>query len=120
MCSMQTYPRPFIRKASDVTAVPCPCGEATRIITGEDNDRVSIHRVRISGEAKLHYHETFTEYYFIISGTGEIELDDTKHQVEPGDVVHIPPRTRHALRGEFEIINIVSPPFDASDEHVVE
>ena len=47
-------------------------------------------------------------------------LDDECTPVGPGDVVYIPPGTRHALRGTVEIINVVSPPFDASDEYVVE
>jgi len=110
----------FVRKARDVAPVRCPCGSATRIITAADNDRVSVHRVAIRGEAKTHYHETLTEVYVILEGTGEIELDDEHVPVEPGDVVYIPPSTRHALHGHFDIINIVSPPFDADDEHMVE
>ena len=112
--------RAFVRRASDVQPVPCPCGQATRIITGEDNDLVSVHRVRIDGEAQKHYHDRLTECYVVLTGMGEIELDDDTVAVEPGDVVYIPPKTQHALRGRFEIINVVAPPFDASDEHVVE
>jgi mannose-6-phosphate isomerase-like protein (cupin superfamily) len=109
----------IIRKASDVDPVPCPCGAARRIITGNDNDLVSVHRVSIHKAAKVHYHERLTEYYVILEGSGEIRLDDDRKPVGPGDVVMIPPGTRHALDGEFEIINIVSPPFDPADEHVV-
>ncbi len=112
--------RAFVRKASDVQPVPCPCGQATRIITGEDNDLVSVHRVQIDGEAKKHYHDRLTECYVVLTGTGEIELDDDRVAVGPGDVVYIPPKTQHALRGRFEIINVVAPPFDPSDEQVVE
>ena len=46
--------------------------------------------------------------------------DKKRIPVEPGDVVYIPPGTRHALRGTVEILNVVSPPFDAADEFVVE
>lgn len=108
---------PFIRNVSDVAPVPCPCGEARRIVTGADNDRVSIHRVSINGEARVHYHERLTEHYVVLEGTGEIELDGVRHAVGPGDVVAIPPGTHHALRGHFEILNIVTPPFDPEDEH---
>ena len=113
-------PKAFVRKAAEVTPVPCPCGQATRIITAQDNDLVSIHRVRIEGEAKKHYHQRLTEHYVVLSGAGEIELGDERHPVEPGDVIAIPPGTPHALRGHFEIINVVTPPFDPTDECLVE
>ena len=111
---------PFVRKASDTAPVACPCGEARRIVTGEDNDRLSVHRVTIAGEAKKHYHERLTECYVVLSGTGEVELGDERVVMEPDDVVFIPPGTQHAMRGHFEIINIVAPPFDPEDEFVVE
>ncbi len=110
----------LVRRPQDVAPVPCPCGEARRIITAEHNEHVSIHRVKICGEAKKHYHRRLTEYYVILEGTGEIELGDDKVPVEPGAVIMIPAGTAHALRGEFEIINIVSPPFDPEDEHLVD
>ncbi len=112
---------PYVfRKLQDVAPVACPCGQARRIITGSDNDQLSVHRVTISGAAKVHYHERLTEFYVILEGSGEIRLNEERVAIGPNDVVMIPPGTRHALDGEFEIINIVCPPFDPSDEHVIE
>jgi mannose-6-phosphate isomerase-like protein (cupin superfamily) len=109
----------IIRNVADVAPVPCPCGQSRRIITEADNELVSVHRVTVSGKAKPHYHERLTEYYVILEGSGVIVLNDERIQVRPDDVIMIPPGTRHALEGEFEIINIVCPPFDAADEHLV-
>ena len=109
-----------IRNVDDVEAIECPCGSARRIITAEHNDRVSIHRTRINREAKKHYHKALTEYYVILCGSGEIEIDDDCVPVKPGDVIMIPPMTKHVARGDFEIINVVAPPFDPADEYVVE
>ena len=89
-------------------------------LTGEDGAQISIHRVQITRDAQKHYHKRLTEYYVVLSGEGEIELDDERVPVKPGDVIMIPPGTAHALRGEFEIINIVIPPFEADDEYGVE
>lgn len=110
----------IIRNAADVAPVACPCGQARRIVTAADGGAVSIHRVTISQEAKKHYHRRLTEYYYILSGEGEIELDDERRPVKPGDVIVIRPGVAHVLRGEMEILNIVSPPFDPADEYVVE
>jgi len=109
-----------VKHMDDIQGVPCPCGTSKRIITSDDNDLVSIHRVRICKEAKKHYHKKLTEYYVIISGTGEIELDDDIVPVTPGSVIMIPPMTRHVARGDFEIINVVCPPFDPTDEYLAE
>jgi len=110
----------IIKRLEDAVSVPCPCGQARRILTAEDNELLSIHRVSIRTEGRKHYHTRLTEYYVILSGTGEIELDDDRVEVKPGDVVMIPPGTRHAARGDFEILNVVCPPFDPEDEHDVE
>ena len=110
----------LVKHLADIAPVTCPCGESRRIITDEDTSHLSIHRVKISGEAQKHYHKTLTEYYVVLEGVGEIEMNDTLVAVEPGDVMMIPPGTRHALRGEFEIINVVVPPFDPEDEYLVE
>lgn len=111
--------RVLVRNVEDVEAVACPCGEARRIVTADDTSQLSIHRVSIRGEAESHYHKRLTEYYVILDGVGEIEADGELLSVKPGDVIMIPPETRHALRGNFDIINIVAPPFDPEDEHVV-
>ena len=113
-------PAYVIKKSKDVEPVSCPCGSSQRILTREDSYLLSIDRVRISKEGKKHYHKSLTEFYIILSGTGEIELNDDVVSVEPGDVVMIPPLTKHVARGEFEIINIVCPPFDPEDEHLIE
>ena len=112
--------RYLVRKLADIAPVPCPCGQARRIITGADNDLLSVHRVAIDGKAQVHYHKELTEYYVILEGSGEIILDGERLPVGPDDVIMIPPGTHHALDGEFEIINIVCPPFDPADEHLVE
>ena len=110
-----------IIKGSEVNAVPCPCGMARRILRPDlHGGPCGIHRVSITAEAKKHFHKKTTECYVILSGKGQIDLDDATHDVAPDDVIFIPPMTRHALRGQFEIINIVLPFFDSADEFVVE
>jgi len=79
----------------------------------------SIHRVKISRAAKKHFHKKLTEFYIVVSGSGVIELNDSCVKLACGDVVMIPPLTRHAARGKMEIINVVCPPFDPRDEFVI-
>ena len=46
----------------------------------------------------LHKHGNDEEFYVILEGTGEMELDGEKHQVSPGDVIVNKPFGSHGLR----------------------
>ena len=108
------------RIPDDVLPVPCPCGESIRAITGKDNDLASIHVVTISKDSKIHYHKKLTEFYYVLDGKGEILLNDDIIKLEPNVLVMIKPLTRHRARGNLKILNIVVPPFDESDEFIVD
>ena len=114
----------------DVLPVPCPCGQSVRAITGSDNNLVSIHVVTISKDSKVHFsfrrvtrkeqnHKKLTEFYYVLEGEGELQLDDDVIELKPNTLVMIKPLTRHRSRGNLKILNIVSPPFDESDEFIV-
>ena len=45
----------------------------------------------------LHHHEP-DENYYIVSGQGEMEIDDVTTAVGPGCAIYIPVNSRHALR----------------------
>jgi len=108
------------RVLEDVQSVPCPCGESIRAITGRDTDLASIHLVTISKDSKLHYHKELTEFYYVLEGEGELQLNDDVIKLEPYTLVMIKPMTRHVARGTLKILNIVIPPFNEDDEFVVE
>jgi mannose-6-phosphate isomerase-like protein (cupin superfamily) len=109
-----------IKHRQGCRAVPCPCGQATRVLTGEDNELLSVHFVDISADAQPHWHERLTEVYVVLEGDGEVELDGAREPVSAGSVVMIRPGTVHRALGTLKIVNIVLPPFDPSDEHLAE
>jgi mannose-6-phosphate isomerase-like protein (cupin superfamily) len=101
-----------------IPSVPCPCGQTQRAFA-DDPDRVaSIHLVEISDDAKLHYHKQTTEIYFILEGSGLMELDGTRVPVHPGMSILIKPGCRHRAVGRMKILNIPVPAFDPRDEFV--
>ena len=99
--------------------MPCPCGFATRIISAADGGPCSFHVTRIH-EATRHWHERTSEVYYILEGTGKVELDSTWHDVVPGSVVTIPAGTRHRIISEagLKTVVVAMPPFDERDEFV--
>ena len=54
---------------------------------------------RIEPGAKLsrHHHEP-EETYYVLSGSGLIEIEETRQEIGPGTAVYIPPNATHALR----------------------
>ena len=107
-----------VRRAEDAPTVPCPCGQSTRIVTAEDGLGCSFHITQIFDSVR-HYHRQCAEVYYILEGTGRMELDDQSVEVSPGTVITISPGTRHRLMSEAGVRTIVFgvPAFDANDEH---
>lgn len=107
-----------VRRAADVPPVQCPCGQSTRVVTAADGLGCSFHVTEIRDSVR-HYHRKSAEVYYILSGTGRIELDDETVSVEPGMVVTINPGTRHRLvsPGGVRTIVVAVPPFDPEDEY---
>ncbi len=67
---------------------------------------------------------TTSEVYYILSGTGEMHIDDDTQQIHPGDAIYIPPNARQYLynNGDEPIvfICIVDPAWRKEDETVFE
>ena len=49
-----------------------------------------------------HYHAQSEEIYYVVEGSGEMELDGERQQVGVGVAVLIPPGARHQIRADAE------------------
>ena len=107
-----------VRTLEQVEPVPCPCGESRRLITRSDGAVASLHVTRIS-KAQAHLHKRTTEFYYVLSGSGSMELDGETFEVKPGTAVAIPPGVAHRGAGEFETVVFCVPAFDGADEFLV-
>ncbi len=47
-----------------------------------------------------HYHAESEEFYYVLEGDGEMEVDGERAQVGPGDAILIPPGAWHQIRAE--------------------
>ncbi len=81
-------------------------------------------RVRPGGATKEHFHRTSEEVYYILSGEGEMYIDEEKARIKAGDVVLIPAGARHYVvnKGEEELIILCacSPPYSHEDTVLTE
>ncbi len=103
-----------LKEAPEVTH--SSCGESRRLITLKDSWGFSFHVVHIL-DGKKHYHKRSLETYYVLEGSGKLELDDEIVDLEPGTAVLIPPGIRHRGYGDFKTIVTGVPAFTPEDEY---
>lgn len=104
------------RHVRDVAPVPCPCGQSFRVFTWRDSSPANIHVTEIR-DSRRHYHRDCTEFYYILDGSGVLEVADAEIPLSPGLLVRIDPLTRHRGRGDFKALIVGVPPFREEDEY---
>ena len=108
-----------VRKLSDVSKERSSCGFRQRLITSADFEGANITFLSVY-EAGRHYHKKTTEFYYVLKGSGHLELDGEKVEMEPGTLVMINPGTKHRAVGELEALIIGVPPFTEDDMYLCE
>jgi mannose-6-phosphate isomerase-like protein (cupin superfamily) len=114
--STPAKPKYMIARFDDIPPVRCPCGFARRAFAAPDNPLATMHIVNIQADSRAHYHRRMTEIYFVLEGTGQMELDGQLFPVKPNTAIFIKPGCRHRAIGKLKILNVPIPAFDESDE----
>ena len=112
-----TKTRYAVRRLDEVELFRSVCGFRQSIITHADSKELSLSYLHITDFARKHYHKQTTEIYYVLEGTGEMELDDETVEMLPGTCVLIEPGCRHTARGDLKVIIIGVPPFREADVH---
>ncbi len=116
MVDRKTEPGYIAKHKDDVEPIPCPCGSSTRIITKNDTLIAGLHVTHIQDSTK-HYHKKTTEIYYILEGSGHLEIGDDNVELSPGTTILIHAGTPHRGYGDFKTIVVPIPAFDPSDEY---
>ena len=106
----------IIEQMDQLEPVQCPCGTTRRAFLCPDNTVATIHMVDIAQDSRTHYHKKLSEIYFVLEGTGHMELDGQLVPVKPMTSIFIKPGCRHRAIGRMRILNIPIPAFDPDDE----
>lgn len=66
-----------------------------------------------------HYHKLAEEFYFILEGSGVMEIDGATRAVEPGDAILIPAGAWHTIRAEnaLRFLCCCAPPYAHDDTY---
>lgn len=107
-----------VRRLSEQEEFRSTCGFRRDLTLSAPGEPLWFHFLRIQ-DARRHSHRRTTEYYFVVDGDGFIELDDDRVAIGKGDLVVIPPGTRHdaipGAGGELQVLIVAVP--DPQDEH---
>ena len=100
----------FQPRAADAE-VPHACLESIGSLTW--------HAVQGGQKSDYHQHENREQFYYVLSGTGEVLIEDTRYPVRPGSVAYFPPQVRHQLisdpENDFLEHLVVTAPVDRTD-----
>jgi mannose-6-phosphate isomerase-like protein (cupin superfamily) len=71
------------------------------------------------GATERHYHGETEEIYYLVEGSGEMEIDGETRRVAPGDAVLIPPGAWHQIRAHegrpLRFLCCCAPPYRHED-----
>lgn len=107
--TMQQMVHAVVRQPGEEKVVQCPCGDSHRFFTGDDGGALGLHVTSICG-ADPHYHKKMTEVYYVVEGSGQMELDGELRDVEPGTAILIPPGVVHRGIGDFKVVIVYDHP----------
>ncbi len=115
---MTARPGYEIADFNSISPVECPCGLAKRAFGDLADFPATVHVTEILETARLHYHRTLTEVYYVLecSADARMQLDQEVIPVQAGSCILIRPETRHRALGRMKVLILVLPKFDPNDE----
>lgn len=83
------------------------------------NQSLAEARIPVGSATQRHYHKLSEEFYYLLSGAGEMEIDGEVRLVGPGDAILIPAGAWHTIRAESEITMLCccAPPYAHDDTY---
>ncbi len=75
------------------------------------------------GTIQRHYHKESEEFYYIIEGTGIMDLDGELREVKPGDAILIPTMSWHQITAKETTLRFLvccAPPYQHDDTYIAE
>jgi mannose-6-phosphate isomerase-like protein (cupin superfamily) len=69
------------------------------------------------GSTRRHYHKISEEFYYLLEGTGRMEIDGETREVGPGDAILIPAGAWHELQATtaLRLLCCCAPPYAHDD-----
>lgn len=117
----------LIQKLSECPEFTAGDGTLLRELLHPDKQAIALryslaHAIVPVGQTSLPHTLTTSEVYYILSGQGEMHIDDECQAVEPGDTVYIPPNAKQFIHNSgtepLVFICLVDPAWRKEDETI--
>jgi len=117
----------LIRKLQDCEEFVAGDGTLLRELLHPDKQAIALryslaHAIVPVGKTSIPHALITSEVYYILSGTGEMHINDEARFVEPGDAIYIPPDARQFIQNTgtepLVFICLVDPAWRKEDETV--
>ena len=92
-----TRSRATVRRLADQDEFRSVCGMRRDLVGPREDEPVLFHYMRIH-DSRKHYHRKTIEYYYVVEGVGEMELDDETVSISKGDMIVVPTGVWHTSR----------------------
>jgi mannose-6-phosphate isomerase-like protein (cupin superfamily) len=81
------------------------------------NQSLAEATIPVGQPTQRHYHQLSEEFYFILEGTGTMEINGQEQQVQPGDAILIPPGAWHQITAttQLRLLCCCAPPYSHED-----
>jgi mannose-6-phosphate isomerase-like protein (cupin superfamily) len=96
-----------IVNVADIAGMEFPAGRCTRVLVGPgaalEAEKFVMGHVTIypGGSVPLHFHQQ-EEVYYIVAGSGRIQVNGESSDVQAGDCIYIRPQLEHVLTNTAE------------------
>lgn len=83
------------------------------------NQSLAVATLPAGGETERHYHRLSEEFYYLVSGSGIMEIDGSVREVGTGDAILIPPGAWHQIRAiePLRFLCCCAPPYSHEDTY---
>ncbi len=81
------------------------------------NQSLAEATVFAGSSTQRHYHRASEEFYFILEGSGTMEVDGSQREIRSGDAIVIPPGTFHQISASetLRFLCCCAPPYSHED-----
>jgi mannose-6-phosphate isomerase-like protein (cupin superfamily) len=118
-----------IRNVAEMTAFITKDGSEIRELLAYRNSAIRNQslaeaQVSVDGSTQEHYHPRAEEIYFILAGTGRMQIEGELREVKVGDAIAIPPGKKHKLWNTgsetLKLLCCCAPAYEHSDTIITE
>lgn len=111
--------RVLVKKLEETPLERGSCGMRRRLITERDCESLAFSHLKIS-DARKHYHEKTTEFYYVLKGRGLLEVEDMPIPLDEGTLVMIKPGMAHRAVSyeDLEVLIAMMPPYGENGDQI--